>query len=466
MEKATHIAVIPGLGFTHLVPILHFSKRLVELHPHVHVTCIVPSLGSLPSASKAILETLPPNINPILLPPVNLSDLPQGIRPTIQIHLAMTHSMQSIHDTLKCITSKIPLVAMVIDSFAYEAQDFAQEFNMLSYVYFPCAVTTLATYFYMPKLDEETSCEYPDLTHPIQIPGCLPFHGRDLCTLARDRSSLGYEFFLQRVKRMPRVDGVLVNSFLEMEIGPIRALEDEGTGYPPVYPVGPIVQTGTACTIGLESLTWLDNQQVGSVLYVCFGSGGTLSQEQIIELAYGLELSNHKFLWVVRAPSDEANSAYLGEQNHVDPLEFLPSGFLERTKEQGMVLPSWAPQTQILSHSSVGGFLTHCGWNSTLESVLNGVPLITWPLFAEQMMNAVVLSEGLKVGVRPRVNENGLVDRVETVEVIKRLMEGKEGGEMRRRMKDLKEAATSALKPDGSSTKTLSQVAFKWKNLA
>ena len=325
MEKTTHIAVIPGLGFTHLGPILHFSKQLVHLHPHFHVTCIVPSLGSLPPASKAILQTLPPNINPIVLPPINLNDQPQGTPLGLQIHLAMTRSMESIHHTLKSITSKTPLVAMVIDSFAYEALDFARELNILCYIYFPCSLTTLSTYFYLPKLDEETTCEYKDLPHPIQVPGCLPFHGRDLTSLAHDRTSIPYKLFLQRVKRFPLVDGIIVNSFLEMERGPIRALEEEGRGHPPVHPVGPIVQTGAASTTGLECLTWLDKQQDGSVLFVSFGSGGTLSQEQMNELAYGLELSNHKFLWVVRAPNDDVNAAYLGEQKHEDPLEFLPS---------------------------------------------------------------------------------------------------------------------------------------------
>ncbi|KAL9303533.1 hypothetical protein ACSQ67_020796 [Phaseolus vulgaris] len=412
MEKTTHIAVIPGLGFTHLGPILHFSKQLVHLHPHFHVTCIVPSLGSLPPASKAILQTLPPNINPILLPPINLNDQPQGTPLGLQIHLAMTRSMESIHHTLKSITSKTPLVAMVIDSFAYEALDFARELNILCYIYFPCSLTTLSTYFYLPKLDEETII------------------------------------------------------FLEMERGPIRALEEEGRGHPPVHPVGPIVQTGAASTTGLECLTWLDKQQDGSVLFVSFGSGGTLSQEQMNELAYGLELSNHKFLWVVRAPNDDVNAAYLGEQKHEDPLEFLPRGFLKRTRERGMIVPLWAPQIEILGHGSVGGFLSHCGWNSTLESVVHGVPLITWPLYAEQKMNAVVLSEGLKVGVRPRESEKGLVEREEVVEMIKCVMEGKKGGEMRKRMKALKEAAANTLKEHGSSTETLSQLAFKWKSLA
>ncbi|TKY68756.1 UDP-glycosyltransferase 72B1 [Spatholobus suberectus] len=207
-------------------------------------------------------------------------------------------------------------------------------------------------------------------------------------------------------------------------------------------------------------------KQPCSVLYAGFGSGGTLSQEQIDELAWGLELSGHKFLWVVRPPSGAADAAYLGARDGVNPLQFLPCGFLERTKGQGLVVPLWAPQVQVLGHGSVGGFLSHCGWNSTLESVLQGVPLIAWPLFAEQRMNAVVLCEGLGVGVRPRENENGLVERAEIAEVIKRLMDKEGGGELRRRMRELKEAATNAIKEDGSSTKTLAQVVLKWKSLA
>ncbi|KAL3028039.1 hypothetical protein AAZX31_03G091600 [Glycine max] len=381
----------------------------------------------------------------------------------------MSHSMPSIHKALKSLTSKATLVAMVVDSFAFEALDFAQEFNMLSYVYFPAAATTLSTLLHLPKLDEEISCEYRDFSDPIKVPGCVPFRGGDFYGPAQDRTSPVYKFLLQRVNRIRHVDGIFINSFLEMETSPIRALKDEDKGYPPVYPVGPIVQSGDddAKGLDLECLTWLDKQQVGSVLYVSFGSGGTLSQEQITELAFGLELSNHKFLWVLRAPNNAtSDAAYLGAQNDVDPLKFLPSGFLERTKEKGMVVPSWAPQIQVLSHSSVGGFLTHCGWNSILESVLKGVPFITWPLFAEQKMNAVLLSEGLKVGVRPRVSENGLVERVEIVDVIKCLMEGEEGAKMRERMNELKEDATNALKEDGSSTKALSQLPLYWKILA
>ncbi|CAJ2675426.1 unnamed protein product [Trifolium pratense] len=470
MEKTVHIAIVPGAWYSHLVSILQFSKLLVQLHPDFHVTCLIPTLGSPSSASKSFLQTLPSNINYIFLPPVNPKDLPQGIPILSQIHLAVSLSVPYLHQALKSLTIRNPPVALVVDSLSAEALDLAKEFNLLSYVYFPASATTLSSYLYLPKLDKETSCEYKDLPEPIQVPGCVPFHGRDFVDQAQDRSSQTYKFLLERVKRFCYVDGILFNTFLEIEKCPIEALIEEGSGNPAVYPVGPIIiQTETKSgddVNGLECLAWLDNQQPCSVLYVSFGGGGTLSQEQIVELALGLELSNHKFLWIVRAPNSSVDAAYFSAQDDVDPSQFLPYGFLERTKEQGMVIPSWAPQIQILSHRSVGGFLSHCGWNSILESVMHGVPLITWPLFAEQRMNAVLLSEGLKVGLRPRVHENGIVERVEVSKMIKCLMEGEEGRNLRRRIHQLKEAANSALKEDGSSTKTISQLALKLRNLA
>ncbi|XP_045788821.1 hydroquinone glucosyltransferase-like [Trifolium pratense] len=475
MEKTINIAVVPGVGYSHLVPILQFSKLLVHLHPYIHVTCLIPILGSPPSSSKAILQTLPSNINYTFLQPVHPKDLlPQGTTLASQLQLTLTHSLPFIHQALKSLTLRTPLVALVVDCFAVEALDFAKEFNMLSYMYYPGSATTLALSFYLPKLDQETSCEYRDLPEPIKLPGCIPFHGRDIYAPAQDRSIQAYKLLLQLVKRFHFADGVIVNSFLEIEKGPIEALAEEGSDNPPVYPVGPIISTVTSsgddANRGLECLTWLDKQQPCSVLYVSFGSGGTLSQEQIVELAFGLESSNHKFLWVVRAPSSSSSSAaYLSNsaQNDVDVnlSQFLPPGFMERTKEQGMVIPSWAPQIQILSHKSIGGFLSHCGWNSILESVMHGVPLITWPLYAEQRMNAILLSQGLKVGIRPRVNENGIVERVEVSELIKCLMEGEESEKLCNRMKKLKENAINALKEYGSSTKTLSQLALKWRNM-
>ena len=169
---------------------------------------------------------------------------------------------------------------------------------------------------------------------------------------------------------------------------------------------------------------------------------------------------------VVRSPNNElANAAYLVDQTlDNNPLAFLPKGFIERTKEQGLVVPYWAPQVQVLSHGSTGGFLSHCGWNSTLESIMHGIPIIAWPLFAEQRMNAVLLTEGLKVALRPKANEKGLVDREEIAKVIKGLMIGEEGKKVHNRMKDLKIAADKAVSPNGSSTMALANIASHWIN--
>ena len=250
-------------------------------------------------------------------------------------------------------------------------------------------------------------------------------------------------------------------------------LLNKGNGncsYPPVYPIGPITHTGPSDPkSGCECLLWLDKQPPNSVLYVSFGSGGTLCQEQINELALGLELSRHKFLWVnLRAPNDRASATYFSDGGLVDdPLHFLPLGFIERTKGQGLVMCGWAPQVEVLGHKSIGAFLTHCGWNSVLESVVHGVPMMAWPLFAEQRTNAALVTDGLKVAVRPNVDTSGnsVVVKEEIVKLIKSLMEGLVGEEIRRRMKELQKFAECAVMKDGSSTRTICKLAHKWKSL-
>ncbi|MED6119202.1 hypothetical protein PIB30_009601 [Stylosanthes scabra] len=130
----------------------------------------------------------------------------------------------------------------------------------------------------------------------------------------------------------------------------------------------------------------------------------------------------------------------------------------------GLVVPYWAPQAQVLAHESIEGFLTHCGWSSILESIVNGVLMIAWPLHAEQKMNAVLITEGVKVATRvAKIGENGLVKNEEISRVVKRLMESEEGKKFRRRVKELKDAAIKALGDNGSSTKQLSELVVRWK---
>ncbi|KAK2657272.1 hypothetical protein Ddye_010324 [Dipteronia dyeriana] len=216
-------------------------------------------------------------------------------------------------------------------------------------------------------------------------------------------------------------------------------------------------------------LDWLDLQRTETVVYVSFGSGGTLSAKQTIELAYGLELSQQRFVWVVRPPvENDASGSYLtiGNDDRGGNIisDYLPDGFLSRTHNVGLVVPTWASQTEILGHASVGGCISNCGWNSSMESIVNGVPMVAWPFYADQKMNATMLTEEFGVAVRLKVSSSsidggGVVGREEIKTMVRRIMVDKEGDSIRTRVKELKHSAHEALSEGGTSYCSLSQVA-------
>ncbi|XXG82176.1 hypothetical protein AAC387_Pa10g0175 [Persea americana] len=458
--RLPHIAILPTPGMGHLIPIAEFAKRLIH-HHDFSFTFISIAVDFTTKAQKAVVDALPTGMNPIHLPPVDLSDTPRDSRIETLISLTVRRALPSVRDVLTRLKSTTRLVALVADLFATDAFDVAAEFGIPLYIFFPSNAMALTCLVNLPKLDAMYSCEYRDLPEPVKLPGCIPLQGKDLLDPVQDKKDEAYKWMLHHGNRYSLAKGIILNSFVDMEPGAIKALEEINS--PPVHPVGPLIRAGST---GEESecLRWLDEQPIGSVLFVSFGSGGTLSWEQMKELALGLELSEQRFLWVVRSPHEKAaNGSYFTVQSSKDPIQFLPTGFLSRTKNVGLVVSSWAPQVQVLSHSSTGGFLCHCGWNSTLETVVHGVPMIAWPLFAEQKMNAVVLSEDLKVALRPREKENGLIGSEEIARVVKGLLEGEEGKRLRSRMRELKDAASRALSEDGSSSRALSELASELK---
>lgn len=465
MEQKSHIAILPCPGMGHLIPLLELAKVFADLHHNFHVTCIIPTIGSPSKAMATVLKALPTSIDHVFLPPVNSEDL-HTLHPGFQMSRTITLSLPSLRDVLKSLVATTRLAALVVDPFAIEALEVAKEFRVSPYIFEAVSATVLSLLLHMPKLDETVQGEFRELPEPLKLPGWpIPIQGRDLIEPLQDRKSEWYKLFLSHLKLFRLAEGIMVNTFMDLEEGTIKALEVlAGDASPLIFPIGPITQTGSSTNHVDESgcISWLDNQPSGSVLFVSFGSGGTLSFDQLTELALGLELSGQRFIWVVRSPNDgPANAAYVSNQSHQDTRAFLPKGFVERIEGQGLVVPSWAPQPRILSHGSTGGFLTHCGWNSTLESIVSGIPLIAWPLFAEQRMNAVLLTEDLKVALRPKANEKGLIEREEIAKVIKDLMASEEGKKAQNRMKVLKIAAEKALTGDGSSKRALSELASK-----
>ncbi|XP_042488297.1 hydroquinone glucosyltransferase-like [Macadamia integrifolia] len=467
MERTPHIVLLPAPGMGHLIPLAELAKRLFLYH-NFSITLAIPTEASPSKAQKDFIDSLPTTINSMFLPSVNFDDLSEDVMVETRICLTVTRSLPSLRETFKALTTTTHLVALVVDLFGTDAFDVAREFNVLPYIFFPSNSMMLSFLLHLPKLDELYSCEYKDMPEPVKLPGCVPIHGSDLLDPVQDRKNEAYSWILHNSKRYHLAEGILLNSFMALEPGAIKALTEEvDLSKPPVYMVGPLVQN-LSSDDGSECLRWLDDQPPESVIFVSFGSAGVLSPEQLIELAMGLEMSDQRFLWIARKPTEKAaNSAFLSiHSSDENPLAFLPEGFLERTKERGLVVQSWAPQIQVLSHGSTGGFLTHCGWNSTLESVVHGVPLVAWPLYAEQKMNAVMLAEEINVALKPKVGENGLIVRDEIAAVVKCLMEGEEGKRVSKKMKELKDAAAKALTEDGSSTQSLSEVACKWKSHA
>ncbi|XP_019463156.1 PREDICTED: hydroquinone glucosyltransferase-like [Lupinus angustifolius] len=477
MEKKTCIAMIPCPGLSHLIPLVEFAKQIIHKNHNLFITFLIPTLGSPSPSMLTILNNLPSNIDFTILPHVNIQDLPQNVHFSTKMILAVKLSLPFLHESVKTLSlsSHINLVALVFDLFSSDALDVANQFNLLSYVFFASGAISLSFCLSICNFDESV---FTDLTKTVIIPGCVvPFQVKDFPDPALyERTSETFTLFVTICQRLSLVHGFIVNSFTDLEGDAIRAIEEKKVNgissnnvtTPYVYAVGPIIQTESSISNEnhFECSEWLNNQASKSVLYVSFGSGGTLSQEQLNELAFGLELSGHKFLWVLRVPNNSPSSPYFSGQKKDDPLNYLPLGFLERTKDQGLVVPSWAPQIEILAHESIASFLSHCGWSSTLESVVHGVPMIAWPLFAEQRMNAVFLTKVLKVAIRAKVDEeSGIIKRDEISQVIKRIMETKEGFEMSERIKELSNHACVSLRENGSSYNALSSLEQKWQNI-
>ncbi|RZC91798.1 hypothetical protein C5167_027849 [Papaver somniferum] len=464
--KRLHIVMFPTPGMGHLIPITELAKQLIH-HHKFSITLIIPSTGTPSAAMKFVLNGLPEAISYILLSPVNLDDQLKDAKGETRISIAMVRSLPYLREELIRITSSQHVAAFVIDLFGTDAFDVAKEFGIPPYIFFPCNANVLQLILNLSSLHESYSGEFKDLPQPLRLPGCVPIPGPEILAPLQDKTNDAYKWFLHHARRYGLAEGILVNTFVDLESRVLKVLmAEKQPGIPTIYPVGPLTRNNSIdkdFDDASECLKWLDNQPPESVLFVSFGSGGILSYEQIIELAYGLEMSAQIFLWVIKCPRAATVDASFSKHTSTDPFDFLPDGYVDRITGSGFLVPSWAPQIQILNHGSTGGFLSHSGWNSTLESIVCGVPMITWPLYAEQKMNVVMLVEDIGVAVRPKPDGNGLIGREEISRVVKALMMEGEGKILGNKIRELKDGADRVLSENGSSNKSLLEVVNKWK---
>ncbi|XP_059299245.1 zeatin O-glucosyltransferase-like [Lycium ferocissimum] len=268
------------------------------------------------------------------------------------------------------------------------------------------------------------------------------------------------EEYIKEEREWKLSSGVIMNSFRELEGKYLDSLSIYVDNNKPLWCLGPFhmllessidIRDTSAQHVCLE---FLDKQDVKSVLFVSFGTTTTLSQEQVNELALGLEQSNHKFIWVIREADDERMDMENNSEGKDVKIE-LPKGFEERVKGRGMVVRNWAPQLEILGHPSTGGFMSHCGWNSCMESISMGVPIASWPIHVDQPYNTVFVTNVLKIGISVWnwTRREEVVPAAAIEKAVKTLMGTPEGDKMRQRAVELSNKIKNSVSHGGLARK-------------
>ena len=463
MKKA-ELIFIPHAATGHLLSTIEFVKLLLERDDRFSVTVLVMRLA----AASTVNFPFETNIRFIELPEVEPppSDLFSKSFEKYLCDIIASYRTHVKDAMVKQVLPGSPRIAgFVVDFFCMSMLDVANELGLQSYMFYTSGAGSLGFMLYLPIWHDKVHREFeesdpdsiiPSYKNPVPT-SCLP-------SVAFNKEG-GYSCVLNLVRRYKEIKGIIVNTFQELEHYAFSALSVYDV--PPVYTVGPLIKFKNHQS-NHESdrsehdkiMKWLDDQPDSSVVFLCFGSCGNFDVAQLREIALGLEQSGHRFLWSVRDASnekkhDKPESNFLLAKKPEANLhhEILLEDFQERTKDKGLIICGWAPQVEALAHKAVGGFVSHCGWNSILESVWFGVPVVTLPLYAEQQINAFEMVKELGLAIELKLDNRSDRDEIvkakEIEKAVKCVMEAE--SEVRKKVKDMSEKSRKALMVGGSS---------------
>jgi UDP-glucoronosyl and UDP-glucosyl transferase len=449
------VVLYTWIALGHLMPMVEFARLLTKQGVSVILVIVALAQNKSSFVSKTLsqLSAANPNISFHVIPPTQPE--PDGFEAVFQ---KIQEANAPLSYLLRSMSETCSVRALVMDFFCTYALDIAQLLDIRPYFFYTSGAYDLALDIYFPTLDKslETSiCEMGNAL--LHFPGLPPVPASHMPEPLHRRDNIVYKILVYHFERIVQSDGILVNTFESMEEKAVEALKAglclPGRCTPPIYCVGPLTTGGEKKVEEdrHESLLWLDMQPKNSVVFLSFGSMGSFQVHQLKEIAIGLEKSGHRFLWVVRSPSVTSPLKNLDAQAVPDFHRILPEGFIDRTKDRGMVVKQWAPQVEVLNHESLGAFVTHCGWNSILEATMAGVPMICWPMYAEQKLNKIFLVEEMKVAVEMRGYDKDIVAAEEVENKVKLIMDCEEGKLIRERTVAMKEKAVNALREGGSS---------------
>ncbi|KAL0444548.1 UNVERIFIED_CONTAM: UDP-glycosyltransferase 71E1 [Sesamum latifolium] len=400
------LVFIPSPGRGHLLATVEMAKLLIDRDERLSVTVLVIKPSYDPNSS---LHSYFPESNSrirfINITNVKSPSVPMSSPLTFHEQFIQNHKdpvRKSVAKIVQDFGPNCGLAGFVIDMSCTAMIDVANEFDVPTYVFFTSGASTLGLIFHFQGLRDYQNQDvtvYENSSEELSIPSYkLPVPAKLLPALLFHEDA-GGTMFLDYPKRFRETKGIVLNTFLELESHAMKSLSEDDN-IPPVYSIGPILHSDNENDRNPkydEIMKWLDEQPDSSVVFLCFGSKGCFDDEkQVKEIALALERSGHRFLWSLRKPPNEDHKLRnITPGEYKNPEEVLPEGFLERNAGIGKVI-GWAPQMAVLSHCAVGGFVSHCGWNSTLESMWCGVPMAAWPLSAEQQMNAFQLVKDLE----------------------------------------------------------------------
>ncbi|CAM6090815.1 unnamed protein product [Calypogeia fissa] len=453
-EPVAHVLAIPHTTQGHLNPMLRFATQLARSGNTVSFVCLEDSIPRLTST-----ETESPHFHFV---PVQRPQTGWVVRGNVLKEALEPLMEKLINDKNAGIAGPTCIIS---DMFLTWTCDLAEKLEIPRYMLLTSGV--LLARFWQGSLEylndgrlqvSEADGNLVEFEGSVCISGLPPLHFRDLDFFRND-----VPFHRRTAESMTRSAGVVVNSFLELEKKVVEAFRNPNgdgenhTKVPKIYPVGPLFATTNLTTtgnvFGLEDsssqcIRWLDSQPSSSVIYVAFGSMARLRPEQIQEVAHGLEASNQRFLWACPLKKIQGE-----EELPTSITEVLPPGFEERVGDRGCVVTGWAPQLEILAHSSTAGFFTHSGWNSSLESVIFGIPMISWPQGAEQPVNCRYMVDVLKIAEQLQTGKENNVTRKEVERAVRLLMVDSEGKAMKKRAEELKKIAAAATAEGGSRSR-------------
>ncbi|XP_031742564.1 UDP-glycosyltransferase 74E2-like [Cucumis sativus] len=449
-DEVVEVIVVPFPAQGHINPLLQFAKHLLAHHPSLKITLpLILTKNANNHSTVTQYQTLTPSltIHHIPLLPYQGLDHPDQ-------RVFWERRQAAIRSHLTHLLTSNPNIACVVYDAAFPwVIDIVKQFGVSSAAFFTqsCAVNSIYYNVYKGWLG------VPLEQCSISLDGLPPLCPSDFPSFVYD--PLKYPDILNMLSdqfaRLDEADWIFTNTFDSLEPQEVKwmegkfAMKNIGPMVPSMYLDGRLENDKDYGVSMFEpnknkdlTMKWLDSKHHKSVIYVSFGSGAELEKEQMEELACALKRTNKYFLWVVRE-----------SEVHKLPQNFIEDHEDAAGDQKGLVV-NWCCQLQVLAHKSVGCFVTHCGWNSTLEALSLGVPLVTMAQWSDQPTNAKYVEDVWRVGKRVRLREedNGMCRREEIEKCVNEVMEeGEVGEEIRKRLRKWRELAKEAMDDGGTS---------------